>query len=267
MTDSADDVAVDEEPHLHRVAHDRGVGVEREVLGDQPRGELEDLGVGLERTGGHPHHREGDHHGADQQRQDHPGLQQDPPHATTRVARRLGTLGRQLCAAPSYLAARGIPEAPADLAAHDWLGGRPGGGGAEVLELTAHDGRRETVRVESRVAASQAAALHALCLAGWGISAGISEDDARALADGRLVPVLSGWQLPDRPVYAVMPRRGRQPAKVRHALSLLQAHFDRGLVNERITALASPGAASLAGRPNSPADSDRDARRGKQRCG
>ena len=183
---------------------------------------------------------------------------------SSRVARRLGTLGRQLCAAPSYLAARGIPEAPADLAAHDWLGGRPGGGGAEVLELTAHDGRRETVRVESRVAASQAAALHALCLAGWGISAGISEDDARALADGRLVPVLSGWQLPDRPVYAVMPRRGRQPAKVRHALSLLQAHFDRGLVNERITALASPGAASLAGRPNSPADSDRDARRGKQ---
>ena len=183
---------------------------------------------------------------------------------SSRVARRLGTLRRQLCAAPSYLAARGVPDAPADLATHDWLGGRPGSGGPEVLDLTARDGRRETVRVDSRVAASQAAALHALCLAGWGISAGISEDDARALADGRLVPVLPGWLLPDRPVYAVMPRRGRQPAKVRHALSLLQAHFDRGLVNERIGALASPGAAMGSGQPNGPGDGTGGGRRRRQ---
>jgi len=54
----------------------------------------------------------------------------------------------------------------------------------------------------------------------------VSEDDRRALADGRLVPVLPGWQLPDLPVYAVTPRRGEQPAKVRHALALLAAHFD-----------------------------------------
>jgi hypothetical protein len=32
--------------------------------------------------------------------------------------------------------------------------------------------------------------------------------------------------LPDLPVYAVTPRRGEQPAKVRHALALLAAHFD-----------------------------------------
>lgn len=55
----------------------------------------------------------------------------------------------------------------------------------------------------------------------------VSEDDRRALADGRLVPVLPDWRLPDMPVYAITPRRGEQPAKVRHALVLLAAHFAR----------------------------------------
>jgi DNA-binding transcriptional LysR family regulator len=68
-------------------------------------------------------------------------------------------------------------------------------------------------------------ALHALCVAGWGISLGVSEDDRQALADGRLLPVLPGWQLADLPVYAVTLRRGEQPAKVRHALDLLVTWF------------------------------------------
>lgn len=51
--------------------------------------------------------------------------------------------------------------------------------------------------------ASQITVIHALCLAGWGISQGVSEDDRRALVDGRLLPTLAGWQLADVPVYAV----------------------------------------------------------------
>ena len=81
--------------------------------------------------------------------------------------------------------------------------------------------------VTSRAQASQVTALHALCVAGWGISVVVSDDDRRALADGRLVPVLPQWRLPDLPVYAITPRRGEQPAKVRHALALLGAHFEK----------------------------------------
>jgi DNA-binding transcriptional LysR family regulator len=88
-------------------------------------------------------------------------------------------------------------------------------------------GETATVQVNSRAQASQVTALHALCVEGWGIGVVVSEDDRRALADGRLVPVLPGnGSLPDLPVYAVTPRRGEQPAKVRHALALLAAHFD-----------------------------------------
>ena len=141
------------------------------------------------------------------------------------VARKLGSLGRQLCAAPAYLAERGWPAQPRDLLQHDWLGSKPRSGGVEMLELQGPNGERETVRLEGRVQASQVTALHALAVAGWGISLGVSEDDRQALAEGRLLPVLPGWQLADLPVYAVTPRRGEQPAKVRHVLDLLAQYF------------------------------------------
>jgi DNA-binding transcriptional LysR family regulator len=144
---------------------------------------------------------------------------------STLVARKLGRVGRQLCASPAYLAARGWPAQPADLLAHDWLGGRPAAAGGELLELQGPGGERCALRMAGRVQATQVTALHALCLAGWGISIVVSDDDRRALADGRLLPVLPGWKLDDLPVYAVTPRRGEQPAKVRHALDLLAVYF------------------------------------------
>lgn len=145
---------------------------------------------------------------------------------STLVARKLGSMKRQLCASPTYLAEHGWPTQPQDLLAHAWLGGKPGVAGAEVLDLDGPGGERETVRMQGRVQATQVTALHALCVAGWGISVVVSDDDRRALADGRLVSVLPGWQLADLPVYAVTPQRGEQPAKVRHALELLAAWFD-----------------------------------------
>ncbi|ABE46463.1 LysR family transcriptional regulator [Polaromonas sp. JS666] len=141
------------------------------------------------------------------------------------VARKLGSMARQLCASPAYLAERGWPAQPRDLLQHDWLGSKPANAGADMLELQGPAGERETLRLEGRVQASQVTALHALCVAGWGISLGVSDDDQKALADGRLLPVLPGWRLADLPVYAVTPRRGEQPAKVRHALDVLALYF------------------------------------------
>lgn len=143
------------------------------------------------------------------------------------VARRLGSMNAHMCAAPAYLAERGWPQVPQDLTAHDWLGGKPSASGQETLLLHTRDGEQVMVQVSSRAYASQVTALHALCVAGWGISVVVSEDDRRALADGRLVPVLPQWQLPDMPLYAITPRRGEQPAKVRHALALLAAYFEK----------------------------------------
>lgn len=144
------------------------------------------------------------------------------------VARKLGSMKRQLCASPAYLAERGWPATPADLLHHDLLGSRPKNASFATLELTGPDGTVQSLRFEARVLASQVTAMHALCVQGWGIGLAVSEEDRRALADGRLLPVLPGWTQTDVPVYAVTVRRGEQPAKVRHALELLAGWFGAG---------------------------------------
>ena len=63
------------------------------------------------------------------------------------VARRLGSMGAQMCAAPAYLAERGWPGTPQDLAQHDWLGGRPfSTATARVWSCTATAARRPRCR-------------------------------------------------------------------------------------------------------------------------
>lgn len=147
---------------------------------------------------------------------------------STLVARKLGSLTQQLCASPAYLAERGWPAQPQDLLQHDWLGLTPRSDSANVLDLQGPAGQREVVRLVGRVLSSQVTAVQALCLQGWGIQVGVSDEARQALADGRLLPVLPEWRLADLPVYALTPGRGEQSAKVRHALDLLARYFGTG---------------------------------------
>lgn len=141
------------------------------------------------------------------------------------VARKLGSMPRQLCAAPSYLAEHGWPAQPQDLLQHAWLGSGSAHTTFDTLELSGPGGAQQTLQLEGRVQATQVSALHALGVAGWGICMAVRQEDFAALADGRLVPVLPGWHLADLPVYAITPRRGEQPAKVRHTLEVLGRYF------------------------------------------
>ena len=54
------------------------------------------------------------------------------------------------------------------------------------MELQGQANEHQMLRLNGRVQASQITVIHTLCLAGWGISQGVSEDDRKALADGRL---------------------------------------------------------------------------------
>lgn len=149
------------------------------------------------------------------------GLLQD----SSLVARKLGQLRLQLCASPAYLTEHGWPTHPRELLAHTWLGGRSDHESADILRLHGPDGTVETLRLEGRVQATQRNALHAMCLRGWGISLGMSDEDFIALGDGRLLPVLPHWRMEPLPVFAVTQRRSEQPAKVRYVLDLLAAYF------------------------------------------
>lgn len=144
---------------------------------------------------------------------------------SSHVARRIGSLPRVLVAAPAYLARRGWPSHPRDLAAHDWLVMQPRTSGPSIVELAPEEGgdAAQALRIEGRAVSSNQLSLQSLCEAGLGLSVMVVPDIAASLREGRLVRVLPGWRLADFAVYAVTPRRDEQPAKVRHALDALHA--------------------------------------------
>lgn len=143
---------------------------------------------------------------------------------STWVARRLCSFEMLLCAAPAYLARAGVPQAPADLLSHQWIGaGRSGQ--ALLLELTGPTGTVERLRVEPRALSNNQLSLQQLCVAGLGLGVAVRADVDDELRSGRLVPVLPGWRGPPIPVWAVTPQREGQPAKVRHAAAAIERYL------------------------------------------
>lgn len=119
---------------------------------------------------------------------------------TALVARRIGTLGRVLAASPAYLARRGIPAAPDDLARHDTvlfsaLGALPEWRFAGDI----------IVRIAPRFTVTQAEAAVAAAVDGQGIVRALSYQVAEELADGRLLRLLQAFEPPPAPVHLVFP--------------------------------------------------------------
>lgn len=142
------------------------------------------------------------------------------------VARRLCSFQWALCAAPDYLARNGVPQQPADLLAHEWIGHETGASGFPIELRRGGDdtgeGALERVRVEPRIVSNNQLTIGQMCAAGLGLALLVrpdAEDDLRA---GRIVPLLTDWLLPPTPVWGVVPQRDAQPAKVRHAMAALQ---------------------------------------------
>lgn len=142
------------------------------------------------------------------------------------VARRLADFGFVLCAAPAYLARAGMPEHPHDLAGHDWIAPEAAATGYP-LALTGPQQEAASVRVTPRLVSNNQLSIGQLCASGMGLAVLVQPDAAPDLDAGRIVPVLPGWRLPSMPVWALTPRRGSQPAKVRAAITALQAAFRR----------------------------------------
>jgi DNA-binding transcriptional LysR family regulator len=139
------------------------------------------------------------------------------------VARRLAPCRLVACAAPAYLAARGMPQEPAELASHDCLSYAYAAEGD--LWRFERDGRQEAVRVRGRVWSNNGDALYHAALEGLGILLNPTFIVGEALRDGRLVPVLPGWRVPDLTVNAVYPPNRFLPAKTRAFIDHLAARF------------------------------------------
>ncbi|MBY8976783.1 LysR family transcriptional regulator [Rhodobacteraceae bacterium NNCM2] len=127
-------------------------------------------------------------------------------------AQRLGEIRRVTCASPGYLAERGRPVAPSDLAAHDCI---------TFANLMAPDRWRfgsgadeQQVPIHSRLVVNTADAAIAAAIAGLGMAQVLSYQVADALSEGQLELVLEDIEPDPWPVNLVF-RDGMVPQKLR----------------------------------------------------
>ncbi len=142
------------------------------------------------------------------------------------VARRLAALPHVVCAAPSYLARRGVPRHPAELAGHELI----------QFSLSGHanewrfrrGGEEVRLPVDGRYKAGSSLAVRDALLAGFGLSLIPRAYVAAALAGGQLQPLLEDWQGPETAVHAIYPSRRHLVPKVRVFLDFLVATLGTG---------------------------------------
>ncbi len=133
--------------------------------------------------------------------------------ASSLISRKLASTRMILCAAPAYLAARGEPALPAELAAHDVISYSLFAAG-ENWTFTGALGE-QTVRVTPRVRTNSGDTCRAAALLGQGIVLQPSFIVGADLAAGRLVEIMPGWRAGELGVYAVYPSRKFVAPKVR----------------------------------------------------
>jgi len=135
------------------------------------------------------------------------------------IARRIAPMRRVIVASPAYLARKGRPETPADLADHDVL-------------LYAYDqwrfrlnGHWETVRVSPVLRSNNGDMLLAAVTAGLGIAMLPTFIAGPALETGAVEPLLLDYPLDEGALHAVMPPGRATTARVRALVDFLVARF------------------------------------------
>lgn len=142
---------------------------------------------------------------------------------STLGARYLGMNPWVIVASPDYVAERGSPRTPDDLAAHDALVYSTVQGDAR-WHLSGPDGNR-TVTVHGPLRSNSLSALLMAARGGMGIAALPRYVAHESLSGGTVVPVLEEWSLPPQEVHAVYPSPRLVPAKVSSFVTWLQGQF------------------------------------------
>lgn len=130
------------------------------------------------------------------------------------VARPIVRLTQVTCASPGYLAAHGMPGDLADLPGHRAIN-FPGSNGRHFPFEFEHAGQLREMALPGVLTVNNADAYVAACEAGLGLIQVPRYHVRRQLAEGRLLPVLSEFAVPNWPVSAVYPPHRQLSARVR----------------------------------------------------
>ena len=116
--------------------------------------------------------------------------------------KRLGSIATVLVAAPSYLAAAGVPDQPEDILAHKLIRVAA----LPQWQLThLQSGARRALPVDAHVAVDDIGLARQLATDGHGLALLPVSEISTDLKSGGLVPVLRNWQGQRRDLYAVWP--------------------------------------------------------------
>ncbi|KAF1029632.1 MAG: HTH-type transcriptional regulator DmlR [Burkholderia plantarii] len=142
------------------------------------------------------------------------------------VARRLAENRRVLCASPAYVAARGVPAHPDELAGHDFILLNSSAGVANQWTFLRGG---ETVRVSAPTEwarqTNDGALAREWAVEGRGAVMKSIWDVGADLRAGRLVPLLPEWRCPELPVHALFQRSQYMAPRVRALLEFLTQRF------------------------------------------
>jgi DNA-binding transcriptional LysR family regulator len=143
------------------------------------------------------------------------------------VARRVGQVHWVVCASPAYLARRGAPSTPADLAAHDCIAFE----GLQTYRSWTFGGEgvAPSAPIRPRFSVNTADAVIAAASAGVGVARVMSYQAAAAIRSGALVAILRAYAPPPSPVQLVHRSQRAQPLKQRAFLDFVTPRLKRVL--------------------------------------
>jgi DNA-binding transcriptional LysR family regulator len=144
---------------------------------------------------------------------------------STLIARRIASVQRVYCASPEYLALRGTPLKPEDLAAHDCL---PYGHGRQVQWRFQVKGKLQSLNVSGRMRVNNGELLRDTAIAGLGVTYLPNFIVADALKDGRLVTLLDEYAPEALTLSAVYPQHRQSSRPVQALVEFLRERLAGG---------------------------------------
>ncbi len=146
---------------------------------------------------------------------------------STLIARHIAPVAIDALASPDYIAARGAPSRPEDLAKHACLHYTNQAAG-NVWRFEGPAGDKSQVRVTGPLCANNGDLLVAAAVAGQGVIIVPRFLSWPHLRAGRLARILDGWKVPDLALHLISPPGRSPPRKLKVFSDFIVEHFGAG---------------------------------------
>lgn len=140
---------------------------------------------------------------------------------STLIARKLAPMRYAVCASPQYIEQHGLPRTPGELVNHNCLLFSYATSEWRFI----HDGETQRISVSGNYRVNNGEAVHKAVRQGVDVSIMPTFIVGPDIAAGRLIPLLSDYQIPQKALYALFPKREYLPAKVRVFIDYVVACF------------------------------------------